>query len=150
MKKPASLQPVLELAEQKRDDALQRLGQAQRELQQAEQQMSQLQDYTAESLQRWSQRATLGVSPTLLHTHQQFMAKLDDAVAFQNGVLQRMHAHVAHCQQQVQEAERELASLKKFTQRREEAWQHQLQQQEQKRNDEMAANVFRRQAQATR
>ena len=149
MNKPAPLTTVLEVCTQRRDEALQALGQAQRELQQAQQKMLQLQGYTAESIQRWSQRATQGISVTLLRTQHQFLDKLDNAVAFQNGVLQRLQLQVEHCQQQVVQAERELASLQKFTERREKAWQHQLQRQEQKNNDEMAANLHRQNTAAT-
>jgi len=46
-------------------------------------------------------------------------------------------------------AERELASLQKYAERKEKAWQHQLQRQEQKSNDEMAANLHRQNTAAT-
>ncbi|GAB3186957.1 flagellar export protein FliJ [Hydrogenophaga aquatica] len=149
MKKPAQLTTVLDVCTQRRDEALRALGEAQREWQQAQQQMLQLQGYTAESLQRWSQRAAQGVSASLLQTQQQFLAKLDHAVAFQNGVLQRLQLHIEHCQQQVVQAERDLASMQKFAERREKAWQHVLQRQEQKSNDEMAANLHRQGHQST-
>ncbi len=149
MNKPTQLTTVLEVCTQRRDEALQALGQAQRELQQAQQQMLQLQGYTAESIQRWSQRATQGISVTLLRTQHQFLDKLDNAVAFQNGVLQRLQLQGEHCQQQVIHAERELASLQKYAERKEKAWQHQLQRQEQKSNDEMAANLHRQNTAAT-
>lgn len=143
MKKPANLAPVLEVASLKRDEALRALGQAQREYQQATAQLQQLQGYTQESLQRWGSRATQGVSPMLMATQQTFMAKLEHAVTFQNGVLQRLQLNIDHCQQLVMQAERDLASLNKFAERREQQWQHQLQRQDQRQNDEMAANLHR-------
>lgn len=143
MKPSASFHTLIEVAMRRRDEALQALGQAQREHQQAQLQMVQLQGYSAESIQRWSQRAAQGVSPTLLHTHQAFMGKLEHAVTFQSGVLQRMQGHIDHCRQQWQQAERELASLQKYQQRRHQTWQQQMQRQDQKSNDEMAANVHR-------
>jgi flagellar FliJ protein len=150
MKKPASLDTILEVATQRRDQALQALAQAQREWQQAQQQMLQLQGYTAESIQRWSQRsAQQGVTSTMLQTQQTFLAKLDHAVAFQNGVLERLQLHVDHCKQLVVQAERELASLQKYAERREHHWQRQQDRQEQRNNDEMAANVHQRNAAPT-
>jgi flagellar protein FliJ len=149
MKKPASLDTVLDVSRRKRDEALQTLGAAQREWQQAQAQMAQLQGYSQESLQRWSQRAAEGVTPMLLRAHQQFMARLDNAVLFQNGVLQRLQLNMEHCQQQVMQAERDLASLNKYAERREQVWQCQLLRQEQKSNDEMAANLHRQHASAT-
>ena len=143
MKKPASLATVLEVSTLRRDDALQALVQARREHAQAEQQMAQLRGYTQESLDRWQARARQGVSPMLLQAQQQFMAKLDHAIGFQDGVLERTHKQIERCEQKVQEAERDLAALKKYDERREETWQKQLQRQEQKNNDEMAANLHR-------
>lgn len=143
MKPSASLQTLADVSTRRRDEALQAFGQAQREHQQAQLQLVQLQGYTQESLQRWTQRASQGISPTLLRTHQTFMGKLDHAVAFQHGVLQRLQLHVEHCREQVFQAERELASLNKYLDRREQTWQRQLQRQEQKNNDEMAANLHR-------
>lgn len=143
MKDSAALNTMIEVATRRRDEALQVLGQAQREHQQAQLQMTQLQGYSAESLQRWGQRASLGFSPALLRTHQTFMGKLDHAVTFQNGVVQRLQLHVEHCHEQWLQTERDLASLQKYLERRQQTWQHQLQRQEQKSNDEMAANLHR-------
>lgn len=143
MKTLRALETVVEVATRRRDEALQALGKAQREQQQAEQQLAQLQGYTAESLQRWRQRASVGISATLLQTQQNFMGKLDHAVSFQNGVLQRLQLNIDHCREQLVQAERELASLNKFVERREQAHQHRVQKQDQKANDEMAANQHR-------
>lgn len=143
MKKPAPLTTVIEVATLRRDQALQALGRARQEMQSAELQLSQLEQYTQESLQRWSQRAAQGISPMLLRTHQNFMAKIDHAVQFQHGVMQRLQNDIERCQQQVFEAERQLASLNKYTERRESRWQQQLQRQEQKSNDEMASTLHR-------
>ena len=60
MKKPASLDVVLEVSSRRRDETLQALGHAQRELQQAEFQLLQLQNYEQESQTRWGQRASQG------------------------------------------------------------------------------------------
>lgn len=143
MKTSNALQTVVEVATRRRDEALQALGRAQREHQQAQQQMLQLQGYSHESLERWSVRASQGISATLLQTQQNFMGKLDHAVSFQQGVLQRLQQQLDRCQTRLLDTERELASLSKFLDRRHQAWQHQLNRQEQKSNDEMAATQHR-------
>ena len=130
---------VLEVALLRRDQALQALGQAQQQQQQALLQMSQLQGYSIETLQRWSERGRNGVSVQLLHTHQVFMGRLEHAQAFQQSQLQQHAAEVQRCQHVLIEAERELASLRKYQQRRHQVWLLQQQRQEQKSNDEMAA-----------
>lgn len=146
MKPSHALHTVIEVAARKRDDALRGLAQARHEQQQALLQMSQLQGYTSESQQRWSARATLGVSVALLHAHQNLMGKLEHAVQFQQGVLQRLAQNVQRCEHAVRESERELASLKKYQQRRHDVWQRQQQRLEQKSNDEMAATQHRQHA----
>jgi len=144
MKNDAShLTVVLEVALLRRDQALQSLGQAQQQQQQALLQMSQLQGYSVETLQRWSARASGGVSVLLLHTHQTFMGRLEHAQAFQQQQLQQHAAEVQRCQNALIEAERELASLRKYQQRRHQVWLLQQQRQEQKSNDEMAAVQYR-------
>lgn len=146
MKPANALLTVIEVATRKRDEALQQLAQARREQEHALLQMSQLQGYTIESQQRWSARASTGVPVALLHAHQNMMAKLEHAVQFQQGVLQRLAQHVERCEQSVRQAERELASLKKFQQRQLAAWQQHQQRAEQKLNDEMAATQHRQHA----
>jgi flagellar protein FliJ len=148
MKAPDKLETVVEVATRKRDDALQALARAQREYHSASMQMTQLRGYTQESLSRWSERASRGVTAQLLHTHQTFMGKLDHAVSFQGNVMERLQHHMAHCQQQVMQAERELASLNKYIDRRHQTWQRQLHRQDQKSNDEMAATQHRQHATA--
>ena len=149
MKPANALLTVIEVATRKRDEALQQLAQARREQEHALLQMSQLQGYTVESQQRWSARASTGVSVALLHAHQNMMAKLAHAVQFQQGVLQRLAQHVERCEQSVLQAERELASLKKFQHRQQAAWQQHQQRTEQKLNDEMAAAQHRQHAHHT-
>jgi len=142
------LATVLELAVRRRDEALRTLAQAQQEHQQAMLQMHQIQGYSAESLQRWSLRAAQGITPSLLRTHQTFMAKLEHAASFQDGVLTRLNENIQQRKRLLLEAERELASLQKVQQRRLEDWLKARQRQEQRSTDEMAANQHRRHAQA--
>ncbi len=136
---------VVEIAAQKRDDALRALGRVQHELEQARQQMTQLQDYAVESQTRWNHRATQGVSAALMQHQRQFMARLDHAVAFQRDVIVGIEQSLEQLRVEVHAAERELASLNKYVERRVRAWQQEQQRQEQKATDETAANTHRRQ-----
>lgn len=136
---------VVEIASQKRDDALRALGRVQHELEQARQQMAQLQDYAVESQTRWNHRATQGVSATLMQHQRQFMARIDHAVAFQRDVIAGIEQSLEQLRVEVTAAEREVASLHKYVERRQRAWQQEQQRQEQKATDETAANAHRRQ-----
>lgn len=140
-----SFKRVLEVNTMRRDDALRSLGQARQAQDHAEQQLRQLQDYATEAEMRWKHRACQGVTPQLLHHHRQFMARIDEAIRFQNGVMAKLLGEVTRCEQVVHLAERELASLSKYVERKRMEQQQHLERQDQKRNDEMAANVHRRQ-----
>lgn len=136
---------VVEIAAQKRDEAMRALGRVQNELEQARQQMTQLQDYAVESQTRWNHRATEGVSAALMQHQRQFMARLDHAVAFQRDVIVGIERSLEQLRVEVTAAERELASLNKYVERRVRAWQQEQQRHEQKATDETAANTHRRQ-----
>ncbi len=141
-----TLNKVVEIAEKRRDEALGSLGQMQRELQVAQDQMDQLQAYAQEAEQRWAARAAVGIDATLLMHHRQFMAKIDHALEFQRGVLRERLEIIDRCQGQVHVCERDVAGLRKFTERKQLAVQHRVQRQDQKNTDEMALAIHLRQS----
>ncbi|MDW8336519.1 MAG: flagellar export protein FliJ [Tepidimonas sp.] len=146
MKRPADLSVLLQLRQRQRDEALTALAQARRDHQLAEQQLGQLHTYAVEAEQRWTERARLGVSPTLLATHRHFMARLEQATQLQQQTLQQLAERITQCEAQLLQAERALATLRRLQQRRAQQWQQHLQRQEQKANDEMALQQHRRRA----
>ena len=142
-----TLNKVVELAEKRRDEALSALGQLQRERQVASEQMQQLQTYANEAQQRWNARCTsTGVDAALLHHHRQFMDKIDHAMDFQRGVLSNREAQIERGQQQVHAAERDVAGLRKYAERKQQVIEHRAMRQEQKATDEMALTIHLRQS----
>ncbi|WP_439517879.1 flagellar export protein FliJ [Hydrogenophaga sp.] len=141
-----TLNKVVELAEKRRDEAMGNLGRMQRELQIAQDQMDQLSAYAQESQARWQARSSVGVDTALLMHHRQFMQKIDHAMEFQRGVLGERQAMIERGQEQVHAAERDLAGLRKFTERKQQAITHRAQRQEQKHTDEMALAIHLRQS----
>ena len=144
MNKPRDLGVLLQLAERRRDEAALALARVRHERQGADAQMAQLQAYARDAEDRWHQRATVGVSPTLLATHRQFMTKLEDAITVQPQTLRQLDERIAHQEGLLRDAERELATLKRVQQRWQQGWRQHLQRLEQKANDEMAATLHRR------
>ena len=135
---------VVELALKRRDEALAALAGLQREFAQAQDQMDQLQAYAQEAEQRWAVRSATGVDGALLMHHRQFMAKIDHAIDFQRRVVDDRQALVGRGQAAVHEAERDLAGLRKFADRKQEAIDLRTLRRDQKSNDEMALNIHRR------
>lgn len=142
-----TLNKVVEIAEKRRDEARASLAQQQRELQIAQDQMQQLQTYAQEAQSRWSARSsTSGVDATQLFHHRQFMQKIDHALDFQRGVLANREALIERCQSQLMVAERDVAGLRKYTERKLQVVQQKAQRQEQKTTDEMALSIHLRQS----
>ena len=140
-----TLNKVVELAEKRRDEALSALGQLQRERQVASEQMQQLQTYANEAQQRWNARCTsTGVDAALLHHHRQFMQKIDHAMEFQRGVLAQRDELIERGQAQVYAAERDVAGLRKYTERKLDALNLRALRQDQKSTDEMALTIHLR------
>ena len=140
-----TIHKVVEIAEKRRKDALLVLGQHQRERQIAKEQMDQLEAYAKEAEQRWEMRSGVGVDAAMLHHHRHFMQKIQHAIEFQRGVLRERQERVDHGQALVFAAERDVAGLRKFAERKEQAIELRVQRQEQKATDEMALNIHLRQ-----
>lgn len=87
MKRSKRLQVVSDLAERKRKQAEQLLGQAQSRVQQGEATLVQLQDYYSDYANSFYTAGSAGVTPGQLHTHQAFMQKLRAAVEQQKNAL---------------------------------------------------------------
>lgn len=140
-----TIHKVVEIAEKRRKDALLVLGQHQRERQIAKDQMDQLEAYAQEAEKRWEMRSGTGVDAAMLHHHRHFMQKILHAIEFQRGVLRERQDKVDHGQAQVFAAERDVAGLRKFAERKEQAIDLRVQRQDQKATDEMALNIHLRQ-----
>ena len=140
-----TLNKVVELANKRRDEALAQLAQLQREMAQAQDQMQQLRTYADEAQARWLQRSGAGVDANVLQHHRQFMQKIDHAMDFQQGVLSQRQSQLDQAQQQVHVAERDLAGLRKYTDRKVQALLHNAQRAEQKQTDELALSIHMRQ-----
>lgn len=141
-----TLHKVVELAEKRRDEALGALAQNRREFAAAQDQMDQLASYAQEAQARWTARSAVGVDAALLMHHRQFMHKIDHAMEFQRSVLSDRQQQIDRAQEQVHATERDLAGLRKFTERKQQAIDHKAQRQEQKQTDEMALSIHLRQS----
>ncbi len=140
-----TLNKVVEIAERRRDAALAALAQLQREMRIAQDQMDQLEAYALEAQQRWQARGST-IDAALLHHQRHFMQKIDHAIEFQRGVLGSREHMIAQQEEQVRVAERDLAGLRKFTERKLQALAQLAQRRDQKQTDEMALAIHLRQS----
>ncbi|MEZ5644580.1 MAG: flagellar export protein FliJ [Burkholderiaceae bacterium] len=144
-----TLDKVVDLAEQRRDAALAELARLERDMQGARDQMAQLESYALEAQNRWSARTGGTIDPAVLGHHRQFTQKIDHAIAFQHSVIATRQQQIDRQMGQVQAAERDLAGLRRYTERKREQIASQAIRQEQKQTDETAMSIYLRQRQAT-
>ena len=138
------LQVAMELAQTRRDAAVQALEKARQNWLSARMQLGQLESYARESGARWSTRSG-SCTPELMRHHYQFMERLTHAIALQTGIVAEHQRKVAREAGVLRETETRLESLWQlcFARQRE---QQQLQgRREQKQTDEYAAHRHRRQ-----
>lgn len=140
-----TLEKVVTIAEKRRDETLMAFAKIQREWLAAKEQMDQLNAYAKEAEDRWVLRSGKGVDAAMLHHHRYFMQKVEHAIEFQRGVISQREALVESGRNQVFAAERDVAGLKKYTERKQQALDLKTMRQEQKTTDEMAMNIYMRQ-----
>src|SRR5659263_543049 len=103
---------AIDLATRKRDEVAQGLMRVQSAHLFAQDQMSQLEIYAAETVSRWTAAAQVGTTPELLRHHYQFLDRLQQAIGLQQGVLANESRKVAQAKRLVLEAEFRLVSLR--------------------------------------
>ena len=93
------LQPLLDLASTRTDEAARKLGELVAAERDVEQKLKMLEDYRAEYHERFVQAARDGLSPDAWRNYSAFIAKLDDAIAAQRKVVEQSRARTAEGQQ---------------------------------------------------
>ena len=130
---------AIDVATRKRDQANQNLGHAHNAYLFAQNQMSQLETYAAETEARWTASAQVSTTPELMRHHYQFMARLQQAVGMQQGVLEAEHQKVEAARKIVLDAEFRLISLNQVLEKKLADQAVLLARREQKQMDEFAA-----------
>ena len=137
---------AIDVATRKRDQAGKQLVQAQRACQFAQSQLDQLESYAADSDARWTAAAQISTTPELLQHHYQFMRRLRDAIALQNGVMADLDRQFETARQLTLAAEFRLAGLRKVMSKKLADIAITTARREQKQMDEFAAMQFARTA----
>lgn len=140
-----SLILAIDLSTVKRDQAMAQLKKTMEALAFAQDQMHQLQQYAQETDARWTHSAQAGTTPDLMQHHYQFMGRLTQAIALQDGVLTGTGQRVEAAKQLVLQAEFRLASLKQVLSSRQAELAKVQQRRDQKQMDEFAGLQTQRQ-----
>lgn len=141
MRELKPLQMAVDMLQRQRDDAARHLAQRRAQRTVAEQQLEQLNTYAAEIQSKWIARPS-SPDAAVLHHHYQFLAKLDQAVAYQHRVLGLNDQQIAQAQGKLIEAEHQLMRFEHVLKARQTEFNQRRQRREQKNMDDMAAQTF--------
>lgn len=142
MKRAQRLQPVIDMAQDAEREAAGQLGQCQTALQQAQQQLHNLQQYRNDYQQQWIDQGQTGVSGQWLMNYQRFLSQLEVAIAQQEKSLAWHESNVSVSQKKWQQTYARLEGLRKLVQRYQDEAQKAADKQEQKLLDEMAQRLM--------
>lgn len=136
MAKPFSLQPLVHLAKQKNDAAIEKLGKLNQQQQSAQDKLAMLQQFRRDYQEKFQEAARNGMAPMDMRNFQDFIYRLDQAIAQQEGVLEQHTLSVATGRGELQESQRKMQSFDTLAQRHIEAEKKLEAKLEQKMQDE--------------
>ena len=143
-KRAQRLLPVIDMAQTAEQEAAAKLRQYQAALQQAQQQLQNLEHYRDDYQQQWIDKGQTGVSGQWLMNYQRFLSQLEVAIEQQQKSLAWHENNVRSSQTLWQQAYARLEGLRKLVQRYREEAQKAADKQEQKLLDEMAQRLILR------
>lgn len=145
-KRAQRLLPVIDMAQTAEQEAAAKLRQYQAALQQAQQQLQNLEHYRDDYQQQWIDKGQTGVSGQWLMNYQRFLSQLEVAIEQQQKSLAWHENNVRSSQTLWQQAYARLEGLRKLVQRYRAEAQKAADKQEQKLLDEMAQRLMMRAA----
>jgi len=141
MASKSALDTLIELASAETDEAAKRLGNAIRATDRAEKKLELLQKYRDEYSSRFEAKMAQGVSPMGYRNFQAFIAKLDEAIAGQQQVVQDAEQGVTRERGAWQQSERKRMSYDTLATRQQQQEAKLENRRDQKQNDEFATRA---------
>jgi flagellar FliJ protein len=137
------LQPLLDVAHTRTDEAARKLGELVAAERDVEQKLKLLEEYRQEYNERFVQAARDGLTPDAWRNYSAFINKLDDAIGAQRKVVEQSRAKTAEGQQAWLAQRTKLKAFDTLSQRHQQVVNRQEARQEQKQSDEHAARRAR-------
>jgi flagellar FliJ protein len=143
---PPALATLLEQHERQRDALLATRQQADENVNRLQQQAQQLAAYRQDTGQRHPAQGGRSSSMAMLHVHQAFVARLDQAIEQQQGQLLAAHQRAAQLRRELLALETRIAAVRKLCERRADQARQQEARRDQRRTDEAASRSGRARA----
>jgi flagellar FliJ protein len=137
-----SLQPLLELMQTRTDEATRQLGKLIAAEQNAKSRLQMLEQYREEYAQRLRDATAQGITRTILHNYQDFLARIDQAIAQQDMAVRQSEHSTAAGQNHWKEQNKKLKAIDTLSVRHDVRERLQEGKQEQKIQDEYSARKY--------
>lgn len=144
MTQPFSLQPLLELMQSRTDEATRQLGHLIAAEQNAKSRLQMLEQYRAEYAERLQNSAAEGLTRQALANYQDFLGRIDEAIAQQTRAVQQSEANTQMGQNHWKSQHTRLKAIDALSIRHDARERHRENQQAQKLQDELSARKFAR------
>lgn len=142
MAQPFSLQALLDLMQTRTDDASRRLGQLIAAEQSAKSRQQMLEQYRDEYAQRLREATAQGITQLALRNYQDFLARIDEAIAQQRIAVQNSEQSTAAGQEDWKAQHKRLTAIDTLSQRHDSRERYRENKQEQKLLDEFSSRKF--------
>ena len=141
MAKPFALQTVLELMQERTDEATQQLARLIANERDANSKLELLQNYRDEYAERFRAAAQAGLTPSAWRNYQEFLNRLDEAVALQRQTVRVQMQHTAAGQANWQQQRQKLEAFNTLSDRHYASQEAARHRREQKTQDEFSARL---------
>lgn len=146
MTKPFSLQPLVNLAQQRSDAAAKKLGQLNQQQQAAEAKLEALLQYRKDYQIKFQEEARKGMSPVDMRNFEDFIARLDQAIKQQQGAIEKAANSVQTGRNELLDATRKMKSFNTLAQRHIDTEKKREAKNEQRTQDELSGRLAARRA----
>lgn len=144
MAKHNPMDTLIDLTKNQADEAARQLQNLTTSRNNAQEQLSTLHVYREDYVERFEKASAAGMSAANYHNFRQFIATLDEAISQQNKIVTQLDHKLEQGKQRWFEQKRQLTSYETLLSRQANQRQLQANRTEQKINDELSMNQFRR------
>ena len=142
MAQPFSLQPLLEIMQNRTDEATRKLGQLIAAEQSAKSRLQMLEQYRDEYAQKLREATTQGITQLSLRNYQEFMARIDEAIMQQSIAVKNSEHSTATGKTHWKEQNKRLKAIDTLSQRHDARERYREGKQEQKLLDEFTSRRY--------
>lgn len=143
MTEPFRMQPLLDLANNRMDEAARKLGELISGENECQRKLELLENYRAEYQERFLEAARNGIGPDAWRNFTVFIGRIDEAIAVQRGVVERSRLATVGGQQAWMEHRNKVKAFDTLSQRHQAKQARKEQRDEQRQSDEHSAKAFR-------